>query len=283
MYPVRRVVLLVAVAALGVSACDDGPIRSGLTPTLENIWPSEDGRRWDFSMTSRTWLDGYVDTAYVYPDSASVPDAPGLSEILEWFRPDAVPPVQDIATRSFRLEFDGERTTQSGVTGQNLTATIMGGALPGTTLAFAPTFLRDGVWEKTEDWIGSYGDVDTLLSWIYLKPNLSPGASFTFRSRAGWVMDAWVVDWETADTPVGSFQNAVEVIYRMSWGITCRTTVFDPQPHGCYRIVHVGRVIYAPTIGPVYLYERAPAAGDPRGWGFGDVTLELTGLTAGAS
>jgi hypothetical protein len=138
------------------------------------------------------------------------------------------------------------------------------------------------VWEKTDDWIGAYGDVDTLLSWIYLKPDLAPEATFTFQPRSGWVITAWVVSWDVVDTPVGSFENAVEVIYRMDWGITCATTVFDPEPHGCYRVYLVGRVIYAPTIGPVYLYERSPAAGDPRGWGWGDVTLELVGVTAGA-
>lgn len=275
------VVLLLGAAAV-VPACDDGPIGVGLRPTLDNLWPNENGRRWDFAMTSRTWFDGaLVDTEYVYPDSASVPDAPGLSEILQWLRPDDVPPVQDVAHRNFRLEFDGMGTTQSGVTGQNLTATITGGAGPETTLVVSPVFLRGAVWEKTDDWIGSYGDVDTLLSWIYLKPNLSPGATFTFRSPRGWVMTAWVVGWDVVDTPVGSFENAVEVIYRMDFGITCQTTVFDPPPHGCYRLVLVGRVIYAPTIGPVYLYERAPTAGDPHGWGWGDVMLELTGVTAG--
>jgi hypothetical protein len=283
MHPFRAGVLVLALATAAiVPACDDSPIRVGVAPTLENIWPSEDGRWWDYTMTSRVWSDGsLVDSAYIYPDSVSVPAAPGLSEILQWLSPDDVPAVLDVGRWSYLLEFDGQRTTSTGVTGQNLVAaTIADGIDPEPPAAPSPVVLRGGVWEKTDAWIGSYGDIDTLLSWIYLKPDLSPGATFTFES-SGRVLTAWVVDWDVADTPVGSFQNAVEVVYRLDLGITCGTTVFTTPTYGCYRLVLVGRVVYAPTIGPVHLYERSAAAGDPHGWGWGDITLELMGVSAG--
>src|SRR5258705_464716 len=41
-----------------------------------------------------------------------------------------------------------------------------------------PNFLFGYAWEKTSEYIGSYGDLNTQLAWKYLVANLKPGSGF---------------------------------------------------------------------------------------------------------
>ena len=125
---------LVLICSL-IPGCETDPTSvSWLTPTLENIWPNEDGRQWEYVLTTRIWSPTRNDSDFVYPDSASVPPAPGLEEILGWLNPEAAADSYSVGKIPFELIFDGLKTTQSGVTAQNLIASHR--------LSFGPQVIR---------------------------------------------------------------------------------------------------------------------------------------------
>jgi hypothetical protein len=320
---------LLVVPLLLVAGCsDDGGTRTGITATLENIWPNEDGRSWTYAGLARGgWEDDLRDSAYVFPDSASVPPAPDFLDIIPLIDNPPLPDAFGTRETEYGLTFDGQTTTQSGVTAQNLVEELDSPAsAPGAHARFlallaaarpdlrprlralgapvarfstladtfefvppGPLLIHGGAWEKTEEWIGTYGDRDTLLAWQFLRDDLTPGSSFTFPLVPSIANDAslnvLVRRLVTVKTPVGTFENALDVVYVASFGVARYGTVFQPDFTGYSRWVAYGNVIYVPTVGPVFTYEKplAPVGEDGVGLGVGDFTYELTGVQAGGS
>ena len=88
------------------------------TPTLGNIWPNEDGDAWTYDLTTSMF-----DVAFD-PDPDDPPPLPALEDL----HADLQVPVEgdqlESAAGLYRLAFDGLKTTDSGVTAQNLTQTV---------------------------------------------------------------------------------------------------------------------------------------------------------------
>ena len=107
-----------------IAGCGDDDDNGGGPPpgtpvTLETVWPNEDGRGWLYAgLTRLGWESDLLDSVYIFPDSASVPDAPDLVDIYPLIDNPPLPDTFAIASSEFELEFDGEITTQSGVTGK---------------------------------------------------------------------------------------------------------------------------------------------------------------------
>lgn len=304
---------------LAVPGCLDrhGPVSPRLfITTLRTIWPSEDGRSWSYQVADRTFTDGMSWTIYASP--AAVPPAPPMTGVAALLDTLPVGNVYLSGTASFGLRFDGLITTRSGVTKQNLVETLVpttaaGAAQPAaggpgaflaqlyrvrpdlrpllrarlepsllladTTHTYASLLLHGYAWEKTARWIGTYGDVDTLLAWKFLTSDLAPGGEFSHRLVPSLATDIWlhgrILGRQTVRTHAGTFANALVCTYLIDFGITA---LVDESGNvtGYTRIFSYGSVAYVNTVGPVACYERRMVSVGGTSLGAGDVTLDLT-------
>ncbi len=236
----------------------------------------------------------------VFATHEEVPAAPTLAEAAslldEQFT--GTPVASDQAL--YTLQFLGTTTTESGARGQNLVATLDGepllaksaaveGLEAGTDQALLvrvalarpdlrariqarlgsahlaeidplPLFLRDGVWEKTEDWIGRYGDLSADLAWLYLEADLDVGHEFTLQLVPELAEDVFlhgrVHGRVTVENEVGTYPGALEVIYQIDYGGS-EVTDINGEVQGYARLFDLARIVYAAGVGPVESEERA--------------------------
>jgi hypothetical protein len=142
-----------------------------------------------------------------------------------------------------------------------------------------PLFLHGGIWEKASGYIGSYGDVDTFLAWKYLEEDVSEGHEFTFQLVPSLASDVFlnfrVIGHGTVETGHGRYENAVECLYQVDYGLAVSHTIYGDR---YFRVYDFGTVVYAPGVGPVESYERMVIyTSDPDGPGAGDNSLGLIG------
>jgi hypothetical protein len=147
-----------------------------------------------------------------------------------------------------------------------------------------PTFLFGYAWEKTSEYIGSYGDLNTELAWKYLEANLRPGSSFTMQLIPDLTdnvfLHARVLREHTSITDAGAFRRALQVLYLVDFGVSFGTDV-GGNVTGYYRVYSYGTVDYVPGVGPVASYERAYVSpGLPLDPGQYDQTIRLTATAA---
>jgi hypothetical protein len=170
---------------------------------------------------------------------------------------------------------------QTGVDALKASPTAPGPSLP---LQIRPYLIHGGAWRKTAEWIGTYGDIDTLLAWKFLESELDPGHEFSHQLVPSLTDDVYlhchVVDMSSYQSEIGELEKAVLCHYVIDYGIGFVDDIY--QGTGYYRVFDYGRVIYAPSVGPVYCYERLMVqTGSPHTVGNGDRTLTLISTNAG--
>ena len=131
------ILVLAAVATLGFPGCSDtvtGPGTGGGDPnafTMSNCWPNDDGRYWTYATTYRD----LVSEAFTYVPQGQVPVSVTLDKVRQLLRDPAVPASSGIHYL-FGLQYEGMKTTYSGVTAQNLVESLMAtGTAVGSALA----------------------------------------------------------------------------------------------------------------------------------------------------
>ncbi len=312
----RLVLALIGGALLAAPGCRHGAPTAPAAPsaTLQNLWPNDDGRFWTYRIVKRRWD---VERPAIFPTPGEVPAAPSLDEIEVLLRGHPIGANPDSEIASFKLQFDGMFTTLSGATGQNLTETVLrpGVFVPAAasgpsaflaslararpdlrprlaTLAPAPDeasaligrhpalFLFGYAWKRTAEWIGSYGDVDTLLAWEYLAADLAPGDEFSVRLVPSLAADVYlharILPRRIVTTPAGSFAGAVECLYEVDYGLGAEVDI-SGNIVGFSRYFSYGTVAYARDVGPVASYDRVlVSVGDPESRGFEETKLGLT-------
>lgn len=285
--------------------------------TLQTVWPNEDGRSWSYQVVDRTLAEDGGSTTYPSPEA--VPPAPSMTQVAALLNTLPFGTVVHSDTASFGLRFHGWITTQSGVIRQNLVETLIplpaqgaartpaGGqaaflaqlyrarpdlrpilrarfssvALTTDTMhTYASIFLHGYAWEKTTAWIGTYGDVDTLLAWKFLASRISPGSEFVHQLVPSLATDVWlhgrILGRQTVRTHAGTFERAVVCAYLIDFGLSEKVDDAG-NPLGYARNYSYGSVAYVDGVGPVACYERPLVwAGGPS-FGGRDVTLLLTG------
>jgi hypothetical protein len=148
-----------------------------------------------------------------------------------------------------------------------------------------PLYLFGNAWEKTEEYIGSYGDLNTLLAWEYLEADLTPGHEFTIQLIPDVVDDVFlhvrVLAERTATTALGTHPHSIDVLYVVDYGLA---EAFDDQFNviGYSRSYDYGTITYAPGVGPVATYERSViGVGEPVHPGYREMRGAVTAVAPG--
>jgi hypothetical protein len=148
-----------------------------------------------------------------------------------------------------------------------------------------PTLLHGYAWEQTDQWIGTYGDLNQQIAWIFLTPDLRPGSGFSLQLVPELANDvflyAQVIGWRSVGTDAGTFPHALEVAYLVDFGVS-QATDQDGDPLGYSRSYLYGTIDYVAGVGPVHSYERSQIPFDFVHPGIGDLTVSLDGTTAPA-
>jgi len=319
---VARIALApILIALFMLAACrKDAPLAPTPVPrdpTLQTIWPNDDGRAWTYEQTSRSWVDPFAGVWYA--TVTDVPPAPSLADIVALLG--TQPIGSDVVTQpsSYQLKFAGPLSSLSGATGQNLTERVIrpgpqrvsAGGDAGDGVFFArllrarpdlrpvlaarmrslaadtsdygdAIFLHGYVWRKTASWIGTYGDLDTLPAWKYLTSNLAAGTEFHLQLIPSVVNDIWlharILARGDVTTPAGTWKDAVVCLYLVDFGVSSGSDS-DGYPNGYSRMYEYGTVTYVDGVGPVACYDRQLVNIAPGSVGLGDVTLALTATT----
>lgn len=143
-----------------------------------------------------------------------------------------------------------------------------------------PILVHGYAWEKTRDWIGTYGDIDQALAWKFLESDLGTGHEFSFQLVPSLADDVYlhckVLRTFTAHTRLGSFEDSIECLYVIDYGIHATMPGVVGEAAEYTRTFDYGSVIYSPGIGPVYSYERALLyPGEQPSLGIGDMEISL--------
>lgn len=343
--PVDLILYALLSVCIFVHCSEDGcgPGECPPSASLDNIWPNDDGREWQFALVQLWWeTQGLCETLYDNPDD--VPPIPSLDEVEDMLREHALPEDFESADGTYYMWFDGDSTTMSGVTAQALRDSIAlaGGAAAvrapsGTRHAFllrlavarpelvtiimnapavassldpellkllddlvqpgncwdcvggrleeqivtSPVLIHGGAWEKTDEYIGTYGDIDTVLAYKFLEADLSAGHEFTHQIAPSLTDDVFlhcrILPRTIVRVDGRPYPNAVECLYVIDYGITTLWEIpGGGDPKYC-RLYDYGTVTYAPAVGPVYTYERILVeAGNDGSPGVGEETLTIT-------
>jgi hypothetical protein len=145
-----------------------------------------------------------------------------------------------------------------------------------------PILLHGYVWEKTDEWIGTYGDIDLLLAWKFLEADLTPGHEFTHQLVPGLTDDAFlhcrVLEEASVETEIMTFPRGLECLYMIDYGVAFMPPIGE-QSAGYCRTFDYGTVTYVPEVGPVASYERLLVhTGEPVGTGYARRYLSLSGF-----
>jgi hypothetical protein len=148
-----------------------------------------------------------------------------------------------------------------------------------------PLFLFGSAFEKTREYIGSYGDLNLDLSWKYLEANLQPGSEFSMQLIPDLADNVFlhvrVLREVTAVTALGNIPRSIEVLYMVDYGVSEATDQFG-NPIGYSGAFGYGAITYAPRVGPVASYERPFVdVGEPLHPGYGDQTISIMTTAAG--
>jgi hypothetical protein len=94
--PRRFPLLFAGLTLLAGLACDDGTSPS--PPTLESLWPDEDGRTWSYRASLCDWEPDLLDPDFVFASADQVPPFPDWDTLIAYYKEAPVPPARGVTT-----------------------------------------------------------------------------------------------------------------------------------------------------------------------------------------
>lgn len=287
------------------------------TLTMSSCWPNDDGRWWLYHVAMQPLV---VEPFEYLAGNVAVPEVT-FATARALLGDAVTPQPGTLQEYPFQLQFRGRITTDSGVEAQNLTelvpirqpslraagpsrsgvrflaslaaarpdlrariAALAPAAAPaadGGVAYWYPLFIHGYAWIKGPAWIGTYGDVDTILAWKFLDAMVRPGHTFRHQLVPSLANDVWLnasVERRVAvDVPgIGVVKDAIEVLYVLDYGVAASVDAMG-NIVGSFRTFDYGTVVYAPGVGPVKDVERRFAyIGKNTTHGLYDLRLDLT-------
>lgn len=282
--------LLLAPVVLPTAGCDDTdcpqcpPVDPPTPdPTIANVWPHADGDTWIHDLQVR----GYEgDPAEVLDPEEPVPPLPDLETLYARLQAPVTRPPLGASAGLYRLSFDGEVTTDAGVTAQHLREELFDASWVKRPLAPHPDRLRARIlaarpdlrarrpaagkelgdelqapllmggyaFAAAADGLYGYGDLNDDYSWVYLESDLTVGHEFSMQLVPDLADDVWLHGriWSVGDLTIGgrTHEKCVECFYAIDLGVV-EATDEGGQVIGRWRPLILGVVHYAPTLGPV--------------------------------
>ena len=245
------VLAIVALSACADTDCptcqDDDPVVA--EPAIENVWPHEDGRSWTFAVTRSAWPDSFTSPATLL----------GLDDVDSLLAIEA-PPTAVSLEYDWRLWFGGTTALATGPEVPLLRGEVAGPTEPAAAPDDPGGIMLEGdvAFASSSQWIGRF-DHERRLVWKYLERDLSPGATFHFAMPHGFRDDARasvrVRAIEDVSTAVGTFENALVAEYVLDRGVRW----VPDESTGSFlasRSYVLGRIVYAPGVGPILCVER---------------------------
>jgi hypothetical protein len=226
-----HLLLTVLVLTLGLAACnhENSPLCPGYNPppTMENIWPHADGNVWTFNGTMAEYPNPDFEEGETPPESI-----PAMEELHADLQRPVEAPADTLLEFIYRMALDGNVTTESGVTAQQMTNTfyttstdksgdrvrtvtekpgrmldLIAEARPDLAADIAPhldkaddaferilqqLFLSGYAFAYEDSGYYRYGDVDQNHSAIYLESSLDVGSEFSIQLLASIASDIWM-------------------------------------------------------------------------------------------
>jgi hypothetical protein len=126
-----------------------------------------------------------------------------------------------------------------------------------------PILLHGGAWEKTAEHIGTYGDLNLDLAWLYLVADVRAGSTFDLQLVPDLAEDVWLhalVLPRRYTTRPRPGPGTVQVLYLIDYGVSLATGPTG-EDLGTFRAVEYGTVSYVPGVGPAAVFDRADFPG----------------------
>ena len=221
-------------------------------PSLESLWPSTDGLRWEYQLTVVDLVS--PDRNFTVPAwlqlSGTVETSGGTAQVLLGNhdvppKAGAVPALPPIVRAVWRARPD-------------LRARIVafyGADRVAATSSWWPLLLHDGYFMKSATSIQMWQPDWDHPTWTYLRDDLSVGAAFTHQLVPELADNVFLygtveANDATVATLAGTFEHAVRMGYRIDYGWS---TGIDENGTwlGRFRSETLGHVHYVPGVGPV--------------------------------
>jgi len=238
-------------------------------PTMERLWPNEDGRSWSYDQhyeelgfgtdivdnQVRVWFDGTtvaptgIEAQYLRQELVGGSTAPARSATaaLAAAIPDPLLRAVWVARPDLRarIEAAAAEAPCPQVHPPGAYALLLGGEF---------------AWRRTADEVAAWRcNLANTRSWLWLVSDLTIGNTFTLQLIPDLASDVLlhgtIAAIEPASVPAGTFQDCVRVDYVIDYGTSSCT---DPSgnPMGTSRSETRGYVRYAPDVGPVESLEQ---------------------------
>ena len=232
------------------------------TPTMDELWPNDDGRSWTYAQHYENFEQPQVidsDTR-IFFDGTTV--APGDIQ-AQYLRqqPIGTAATATAFTSALRDPFLRHLWTARPDLRDKILRAAMDAPCPGTGPQGALGVLRQGelAYRKTADEIAAWrcNRADTR-SWLWLVSDLTLGNTFTLQLIPDVVNDVFLHGTIAAIEPVtvagGTFAGCVRVDYVIDYG-TSECADIGGHITGVYRSETRGYIDYAPGVGPVKSHE----------------------------
>jgi hypothetical protein len=253
--PIPRIALSGAIAF----ALFTVPLTASAQIAMSDLWPNENGLRWEYRQTLEMPETDPVQTtvALRFDGTAGLPGELEVQNLVEEL------PAATASLAAAEMSDPLMRNLWALRPDLRPELESRGFASPQpTAAAWESLFLHGGLWEKTESEIRIWRTEPSFQKgWLYLVSDLSLGNSFQLQLVPELASDVYLTGTvsETGvdvSVPAGDFYGVYRIDYEVDYGESICTSPDSPDVTGTFRVFTRGYVHYSPGIGPIQSLEE---------------------------